>query len=161
MMELQDFETHLNLVKDFTGSRARMSSTTSSGTGSRIVVVVWGFTLLSGKRWNAGRTRRNILYMWWPFGLPLFLRLRFQNCVCFFCVFFILFRTVNSIFVYCLRFHKLHFLTISFIKNGSHITIYTFKNYFATVFSISVFSFSKNKLCPRVYIFYLFNFFQP
>ena len=40
MMELQDFETHLNLVKDFTGSRARMSSTTSSGTGSRIVVVV-------------------------------------------------------------------------------------------------------------------------
>ena len=40
MMELQDFETHLNLVKDFTGSRARMSSTTSSGTGSRSVVVV-------------------------------------------------------------------------------------------------------------------------
>ena len=30
------------------------------------------------------------------------------------------------------------------IKNGSHGTIYTFKNYFATVFS--VFSFSKNKL---------------
>ena len=33
-----------------------------------------------------------------------------------------------------------------FIKNGSHNTIYTFKNYFATVFSISIFSFSKNKL---------------
>ena len=33
-----------------------------------------------------------------------------------------------------------------FIKNESHSTIYTFKNYFATVFSISVFSFSKNKL---------------
>ena len=30
------------------------------------------------------------------------------------------------------------------IKNGSHGTIHTFKNYFATVFS--VFSFSKNKL---------------
>ena len=29
------------------------------------------------------------------------------------------------------------------IKNGSHITIHTFKNYFATVFS--VFNFSKNK----------------
>ena len=32
-----------------------------------------------------------------------------------------------------------------FIKNGSHNTIYTFKNYFTTVFSVSVFSFSKNK----------------
>ena len=36
-----------------------------------------------------------------------------------------------------------------FIKNGSHSTIYTFKNYFATVFSVSVFSFSKNKLNPN------------
>ena len=36
-----------------------------------------------------------------------------------------------------------------FIKNKSHNTIHTFKNYFATVFSISVFSFSKNKLNPN------------
>ena len=36
-----------------------------------------------------------------------------------------------------------------FIKNGSHNTIHTFKNYFATVFSVSVFSFSKNKLNPN------------
>ena len=36
-----------------------------------------------------------------------------------------------------------------FIKNGSHNTIYTFKNYFTTVFSVSVFSFSKNKLNPN------------
>ena len=36
-----------------------------------------------------------------------------------------------------------------FIKNGSHSTIYTFKNYFATVFSVSIFSFSKNKLNPN------------
>ena len=36
-----------------------------------------------------------------------------------------------------------------FIKNGSHNTIYTFKNYFATVFSVSVFSFCKNKLNPN------------
>ena len=42
-----------------------------------------------------------------------------------------------------------------FIKNGSHSTIYTFKNYFATVFSVSVFSFSKNKLNPNTpYITY-------
>ena len=33
------------------------------------------------------------------------------------------------------------------IKNGSHGTIHTFKNYLATVFS--VFSFSKNKLYPN------------
>ena len=36
-----------------------------------------------------------------------------------------------------------------FIKNGSHDTIHTFKNYFATVFSVSVFSFSNNKLNPN------------
>ena len=33
-----------------------------------------------------------------------------------------------------------------FIKNESHGTIYTFKNYFAIVFS--VFSFQQNKLYP-------------
>ena len=36
-----------------------------------------------------------------------------------------------------------------FIKNESHSTIYTFKNYFVIVFSVSVFSFSKNKLNPN------------
>ena len=36
-----------------------------------------------------------------------------------------------------------------FIKNGSHNTIYTFKNYFVTVFSVLVFNFSKNKLNPN------------
>ena len=36
-----------------------------------------------------------------------------------------------------------------FIKNGSHNTIYPFKNYFVTVFSVSVFSFSKNKFNPN------------
>ena len=37
-----------------------------------------------------------------------------------------------------------HFIKKKNIKNGTHGTIHTFKNYFATVFS--VFSFSKNKL---------------
>ena len=60
------------------------------------------------------------------------------------------------------------------IKNGSYDTIYTFKNYFATVFS--VFSFSNNKFNPNgsivcvwiriisscVCVFWLFFFgFQP
>ena len=38
------------------------------------------------------------------------------------------------------------FFSNFFIKNGSHGTIYTFKNYFTTIFSVSIFSFSKNKL---------------
>ena len=41
MMEFQDFEKHLNRVKDFTGRWPRMSSMTSSGTRSRIVAAVW------------------------------------------------------------------------------------------------------------------------
>ena len=36
--------------------------------------------------------------------------------------------------VYCSRTHKFHFSATFFIKNGSHDTIYTFKNYFAIVF---------------------------
>ena len=42
---------------------------------------------------------------------------------------------------------KTFFFNKTFIKNGSHDTIYTFKNYFATVFS--VFSFLKNKRYPN------------
>ena len=38
MIELQDLETHLNRVKDFTSSRPRMSSTMLSETRSRIVL---------------------------------------------------------------------------------------------------------------------------
>ena len=40
MMESQDFETPLNRVEDFTRRWPRMSSTTSSGRSSRLVVVV-------------------------------------------------------------------------------------------------------------------------
>ena len=36
-----------------------------------------------------------------------------------------------------------------FIKNGSHSTIYTFKNYFVTVFSVFSFQFQQNKLYPN------------
>ena len=58
-----------------------------------------------------------------------------------------------------------------FIKNGSHNTIYTFKNYFATVFSVSILIFSfasiiylKYKPCicfgsAHVYCVCLFFFF--
>ena len=36
-----------------------------------------------------------------------------------------------------------------FIKIESHNTIYTFKNYFVTVFSVLVFSFNNNKFNPN------------
>ena len=36
-----------------------------------------------------------------------------------------------------------------FIKNGSHGTIYTFKNYFATVISVISFQFQQNKSYPN------------
>ena len=36
-----------------------------------------------------------------------------------------------------------------FIKNGSHGTIYTFKNYFATVISAISFHFQQNKSYPN------------
>ena len=36
-----------------------------------------------------------------------------------------------------------------FIKNGSHGTIHTFKNYFATVFSVFSFQFQQNKFYPN------------
>ena len=36
-----------------------------------------------------------------------------------------------------------------FIKNGSHDTIYTFKNYFATVISAINFQFQQNKSYPN------------
>ena len=45
-----------------------------------------------------------------------------------------------------------------FIKNRSHDTIYTFKNYFTTVFSVFNFQFQQNKFYsngPNTYIFKL------
>ena len=44
--------------------------------------------------------------------------------------------TIHALFIYCSR-----------TVHGSHDIIHTFKNYFATVFS--VFSFNKNKLYPN------------
>ena len=56
---------------------------------------------------------------------------------------------VNSASMHCSRSHKFHFLSIFFIKNGSHGTIYTFKNYFATVISAINFQFQQNKSYPN------------
>ena len=43
---------------------------------------------------------------------------------------------------------QISFFINFFIKNGSHNTIHTFKNYFATVFSVFSFQFQQNKFYP-------------
>ena len=91
----------------------------------------------------------------WLFGLQLFPRLRFITA--FFSFFFFFFFSAAIVdFVNCeqcicalFTIPQITLFNNFFIKNGSHSTIYTFKNYFATVFSVSVFSFSKNKFNPN------------
>ena len=56
---------------------------------------------------------------------------------------------VNSALVHCSQVPQITLFNNFFSKNWSHSTIYTFKNYFATMFSVSFFSFSKNKLYPN------------
>ena len=82
----------------------------------------------------------------YPFGFKLIWHLRFVIRV--FLLFFSFFffvqpaivdkSTVNSAPVHCSRVPQITLFNNFFIKNGSHSTIYTFKNYFATVFSVSV-----------------------
>ena len=57
--------------------------------------------------------------------------------------------SMNSASVHYSRTQNFHFFINFFIKNGSYGTIYTFKNYFTTIFLVSVFNFSKNKLNPN------------
>ena len=55
------------------------------------------------------------------------------------------FSSVNSAPVHCSQVPQITLFSNFFIKNGSHNTIYTFKNYFATVFSVFSFQFQQNK----------------
>ena len=57
--------------------------------------------------------------------------------------------TMNNAPMHCSRVPQITLFSNFFIKNGFHSTIYTFKNYFTTVFLVSVFNFSKNKLYPN------------
>ena len=79
-----------------------------------------------------------------------------------FCVFFIYFlffyspqqqlltrSSVNSALVHCSRVPQTSLFINFFIKNGSHSTIHTFKNYFTTVFSVLSFQFQQNKFYPN------------
>ena len=71
-----------------------------------------------------------------------------------FCLFFFFFFCVWTVTSHGFTIHAL-FITVHAlknIKNGSHDTIYTFKNYFTTVFSVFSFQFSvfsNNKLNPN------------
>ena len=86
-----------------------------------------------------------------PFGFGV---LRVYVCKsCFVLFFFFWFQshyltksTVNSARMHCSWVPQIPLFSHFFIKNGSHGTIHTFKNDFATMFSVLVFSFSKNKL---------------
>ena len=53
---------------------------------------------------------------------------------------------------------QITFFNNFFIKNGSHGTIYTFKNYFATVFSVFNFQFQQNKFYPNRPIMWILYF---
>ena len=63
---------------------------------------------------------------------------------------------MNSIPVYCSWVPQTSLFSNFFIKNRFHYTVYTFKNYFITVFLVSVFNFSKNKLNPNEPLYYLY-----
>ena len=62
--------------------------------------------------------------------------------------------TVHSCTIY--RPTNLFFINF-FIKNGSHGTIYTFKNYFATVISAISFQFQQNKSYPNRPLYEFYN----
>ena len=83
----------------------------------------------------------------YPFGFNLIWRLRFISCVFLFLSFFPFFfslqptivdkSSVNSALVHCSRVPQITLFSNFFIKNGFYSTIYIFKNYFVTVFSVS------------------------
>ena len=106
---------------------------------------------------------------------PLNPRLRFTSCVFvpfFFFFLFTRFWVTRLLFMYrllnsnrkCWLFYSKQCISVLFmdpqislfsnffIKNGSHGTIHTFKNYFATVFSVFSFQFQQNKLYSNRYI---------
>ena len=102
-----------------------------------------------GGFWEVPQTLRKItkvnknMNFKWPFALSWNPRLRFFST--FFSFFFFFFSQpaivyfVNCEQCICVLFTVPQITLFSnfFIKNGSHNIIYTFKNYFATVFSVS------------------------
>ena len=96
------------------------------------------------------------------FGLGWISRLRFAlRFLFFFFLFFFFFwfqphylteSTVNNARMHCSWVPQIPLFSHFFIKNGSHGTIHTFKNYFATVFSVSakISSIQTNTKCKEI-----------
>ena len=59
------------------------------------------------------------------------------------------FSIVNNASMHCSRIPQTSLFSNFFIKNRSHGTSHTFKNYFVTMFSIFSFQFQQNKLYPN------------
>ena len=58
----------------------------------------------------------------------------------------------SEIYGYCSWVPQTPLFINFFIKNWSHNTIYIFKNYFATAFSVFSFQFQQNKFYPNIHI---------
>ena len=83
-----------------------------------------------------------------PFGYSWnAVHLHFSVLFCFFFSLRSMFQCLSVGPVYCSQEPQTSFFNKIFIKNGSHDTIYIFKNYFATMFLI--FSFQQNKRYPN------------
>ena len=100
------------------------------------------------------------LVLLWPFGWKLLLYLCFGAAFFFFSFFLVQPVIIDLVnykqCIYTLfMISQITFFSNFFIKNRSHNTIYTFKNYFAIVFSVSVFNFNKNKLNPNTLFTFL------
>ena len=59
------------------------------------------------------------------------------------------FSAVNSAHMHCSQVPQISLFSNFFIKNGFYSTIHTFKNYFATVFSVFSIQFQQNKFYPN------------
>ena len=134
---------------DFTNTNLPLAT---SWITSKILQLV--YVIVVASTWSPIVKFTKLYLIWWWIerlgcGLDLHPRLSFMFSRVFSFFFFFFWlqphlltkSAVNSTLVHCLRIPQITFFNNFFIKNGSHDTIHTFKNYFATVFSI--FSFSK------------------
>ena len=99
----------------------------------------------------------SLLLTMYLFGFDLwrlhFILARFLFFLFFFPAVIVDFSPVNSALVHCSQDSQTPLFSNFFIKNWSHGTIHTFKNYFTIVFSV----FSKNKLYPNgPYVIYIY-----
>ena len=121
------------------------------------VVAVWIFWRTYSSPWMAISCTSSMIYQ--CYIVSVWIELIVAFLVSRFAFFFSLHVNSNLTWVHCIVtkitiHHCLHTVyTLKNIINGSHGTIHTFKNYFATV--LSVFNFSNNKLNPnRPFVFF-------